>query len=83
MLFAQPLKLIAAVLVGTLVYNFVSAEDAVRTGLVIFSVVACLWLTEAIHISITALLIPVLAVFGGIFSVKEALINFANPIIFL
>ena len=54
-----------------------------RTGLAILTLIALLWLTETFHITITALLVPVLAVLGGIFSVTEALQNFANPIIFL
>ena len=45
--------------------------------------IAILWLTEAIHVSITALLVPLLAVGLGIFKTPQALSNFANPIIFL
>ncbi|MFA0676723.1 DASS family sodium-coupled anion symporter, partial [Vibrio sp. 10N.222.51.A6] len=41
------------------------------------------WLTEAIHVSITALLVPLLAVLFGVFNTPAALANFSNPIIFL
>lgn len=80
---SQLYKLVFAMLAGLLVYYFVEAEASVRSGLVIFVVIACLWITEALNISVTALLIPVLAVLAGIFSVKTAFTNFANPIIFL
>lgn len=80
---SQFLKLLIALLVGLLVNTFVEAEDPVRAGLAIFAVVAWLWISEALHISVTALLIPALAVVSGIFSVREAFVNFANPIIFL
>ncbi|WP_293146454.1 SLC13 family permease [Moritella sp.] len=40
-------------------------------------------MTEALHISITAILVPVLAVVFGVFDTQTALNNFSNPIIFL
>lgn len=58
-------------------------EANVTKGLSLLLLVAILWLTEAIHITITALLIPVLAVFMGLVSTKTALQAFANPTIFL
>ena len=42
-----------------------------------------LWLTEAIHVTITALCIPILAVVLGLMNTGDALKSFANPIIFL
>jgi sodium-dependent dicarboxylate transporter 2/3/5 len=42
-----------------------------------------LWVSEAINISVTALLVPVLAVLSGLLPVREAFANFANPISFL
>ncbi|MGL4515439.1 MAG: DASS family sodium-coupled anion symporter [Shewanella sp.] len=58
-------------------------EPGVNTGLAILVFAAVLWLTEAIHISITAILVPILAVGFGVFETKEAMSNFANPIIYL
>lgn len=58
-------------------------EPAVVTGLSLLIFIAILWLTEAIHVSITALLVPVLAVALGIFPTGQALGYFADPIIFL
>ncbi|MBV1883553.1 MAG: SLC13 family permease [Pseudomonadales bacterium] len=75
--------LISAVSTGIILYSTVDAESSVRMGLAIFSTVAWLWISEAIAISVTALLIPVLAILAGIFSSKEAFSQFANPIIFI
>ncbi|MCH1930818.1 DASS family sodium-coupled anion symporter [Shewanella sp. A25] len=58
-------------------------EQGVNTGLAILVFAGVLWLTEAIHISVTAILVPILAVFFGVFETKEAMSNFANPIIYL
>ncbi len=45
--------------------------------------IAVLWLTEALHVTVTVILVPVMAVFFGIFETQAALNNFANSIIFL
>jgi sodium-dependent dicarboxylate transporter 2/3/5 len=58
-------------------------ELPLRTGLSILAFIALLWVTETFHITITALLIPLLAVASGVFTTGEALKNFAHPIIFL
>ena len=74
-----------------LIYLFLPVEDTdthtaaqVRTGLAILSLAAILWLTEAIPLAITALLVPVLAVLTGVFSgdpkniVPQAFAGFAH-----
>ena len=66
-----------------MLYNFLPFEEGINTGLSILIFAAILWLTEAIHISITAILIPILAVVLGVFETKTAMSNFANPIIYL
>ncbi|MFC3137932.1 DASS family sodium-coupled anion symporter [Shewanella submarina] len=58
-------------------------EPGVNIGLSILVFAAILWLTEAIHISVTAILVPILAVLFGVFETKAAMSNFANPIIYL
>lgn len=63
--------------------SFLPFDPQVNKGLSILVFVAILWLTEAIHISITALLVPLLAVSLNIFNTSTALSNFADPIIFL
>jgi sodium-dependent dicarboxylate transporter 2/3/5 len=79
----QIIHLVLAVATGFVVRHLVDAEPAVQNGLGIFAIVAWLWISEAINISVTALLIPMLAVLAGIFPVSEAFVNFANPVIFL
>ena len=65
-----------------------SASD-VRTGLAILALVGILWLTEAIPLAVTALLVPVVGVLSGVFAgdpdtvVKSAFAGFAHPLIFL
>ncbi|MFM2620430.1 SLC13 family permease [Vibrio owensii] len=71
------------VLLFAILFNTLPFEPQVVTGLCILTFVAVLWLTEAIHVSITALLIPLLAVFLGVFNTQAALNNFSNSIIFL
>ena len=58
-------------------------EPTLAKGLSIFVFIAILWITEVFHVSITSLLVPVLAVLLGIFDVTTALVQFSNPIIFL
>jgi sodium-dependent dicarboxylate transporter 2/3/5 len=49
----------------------------------ILAMVVVLWITEAIPITVTAILGPVLAVVFGVSPAREALAPFADPIIFL
>ena len=58
-------------------------EPAVVDGLSILIFIAILWLTEALDVSITALLVPILAVVFGVLDTGDALSNFADPIIFI
>lgn len=75
--------LLADIALFTLLMNTLPYEKDVVVGLSILTFVAVLWLTEAVHVSITAILVPLLAVGFGIFQTPQALSNFANPIIFL
>ncbi len=75
--------LLAAVAIAAALYLGLPLDSDLRTGLAILSLIALLWITETFHITVTALLVPSLAVIGGVFSVREALTEFANPIIFL
>jgi solute carrier family 13 (sodium-dependent dicarboxylate transporter), member 2/3/5 len=54
-----------------------------RLGLGLFVCIAFLWMTEALPLSITALLVPVLATVMGLGGMKETLAPFANPLIFV
>ncbi|ELV08703.1 anion:sodium symporter [Wohlfahrtiimonas chitiniclastica] len=75
---------IAAVL-SFVLYEILPYDTNANKGLAILLFVAILWFTEAIHISITALLIPILGVATGLpgLDTKKALSTFADPIIFL
>lgn len=77
------LSLMVSLLAGAGIWWLTDLDVALKTGLSILVVIALLWMTETFHITVTALLVPVLAVLFGVFSVKEAMANFANPIIFL
>ncbi|WP_162047733.1 SLC13 family permease [Vibrio taketomensis] len=58
-------------------------EPQVVLGLSMLVFVAILWLTEALHVTVTAILVPIMAVLFGVFNTQTALNNFANSIIFL
>ena len=58
-------------------------DDSANRGLALLGFIAVLWLTEALHVTVTALLVPIMAVLLGLVSTKSALVAFANPIIFL
>lgn len=64
-------------------YHFLPFEHNVVLGISMLAFIAVLWLTEALHVTVTAILVPVMAVFFGIFETQAALNNFANSIIFL
>ncbi len=55
----------------------------VRIGLGIFAGIAFLWLTEALPLAATALLVPLLAAAFGVSPLGESLAPFADPLIFL
>lgn len=82
-LFVKRGILIANIALFAALLNFLPFERNIVTGLSLLIFIAILWLTEAIHISITALLVPILAVAFGVFDTKPALSHFANPVIFL
>lgn len=63
--------------------NTLPFDPAATKGLALLVFVAVLWLTEALHVTITALLIPILAIGLGLVKSKEALSAFADPTIFL
>lgn len=64
-------------------YFYLPFEKNVNFGLSLLAFIGILWLTEAIHVTVTALFIPVFAVVFNIYNVEEALKTFSNPIIFL
>ncbi|MEC4728371.1 DASS family sodium-coupled anion symporter [Shewanella sp. D64] len=79
----KQLILLSNIILFFLLYNFLPFDQGINTGFSVLIFIAILWLTEAIHISITAILVPILAVTLGVFETKTAMSNFANPIIYL
>ena len=75
-------------------YQILPYDTNANKGLALLTFIAILWLTEAVHITITALLVPVLAVVIGMpmanaskelvpLTTTKALSTFADPTIFL
>lgn len=64
-------------------YLYLPFEKNVNFGLSLLLFIGILWLSEAIHVTVTALFIPVFAVAFNVYNVEEALKSFSNPIIFL
>ncbi|OOF59562.1 DASS family sodium-coupled anion symporter [Rodentibacter myodis] len=54
-----------------------------NSGLALLAFIAVLWLSEALHVTITALLVPLLAIALDLVATKQALVAFADPTIFL
>ncbi|WED23870.1 DASS family sodium-coupled anion symporter [Vibrio sp. JC009] len=75
--------ILADILLFYTMYTSLPFDQDVVLGLSILAFIAVLWLTEALHVTVTALLVPVIAVLMGVFNTQTALNNFANSIIFL
>lgn len=85
--------IIVAAVVSLILYQVLPYDQNANKGLALLTFIGILWLTEAIHITITALLVPVLAVLLAMpmargdelvpISTQAALATFADPVIFL
>ncbi|MDE7195881.1 MAG: DASS family sodium-coupled anion symporter [Helicobacter sp.] len=71
------------IIIFALLLLYLPFDEKVNKGLAILAFVAILWLTEALHVTITAILIPILAACTGLMSTKNALVGFADANIFL
>ena len=80
---ASLLRLSGCLALAALVYAGAPPPDPLRTGLALFALIGSLWMTQALHLSVTALLVPLLAVLTGLMDWRSALAPFAHPIIFL
>lgn len=74
-----------AAFLAWLAYTYLPCEPEARKGLALLTFIAILWLTEALHVTITALCVPLLAILFGFkdLNTTKALAAFADPIIFL
>jgi sodium-dependent dicarboxylate transporter 2/3/5 len=77
------LRALLCVLLAAGVHAAVPGSGGLNTGLALFALIGSLWVTQALHPTATALLVPLLAVLGGLLSVPAALAPFAHPVIFL
>lgn len=85
--------IVVAAIVAYSLYLYLPYDQNSNKGLALLAFIGILWLTEAIHITITALLVPVMAVLlampmasdGGLVPIttQAALATFADPVIFL
>lgn len=64
-------------------YHILPYSHSQNLGICLLFFIGILWLSEAIHVSLTALLVPIMSVVLGLQDTKSALATFANPIIFL
>ena len=81
--FRNNLIFIADVVLFFILLKVLPFTPEANKGLALLVFVAVLWLTEALHVTVTALLIPLLAIGLGLVKSKQALIAFADPTIFL
>ena len=77
------LIILADIALFAVLYFTLPFEPQVVLGLSMLIFIAILWLTEALHVTVTAILVPIMAVLFGIFNTQTALNNFSNSIIFL
>lgn len=77
------LIILADVALFITLYFTLPFEPQVVLGLSMLVFIAILWLTEALHVTVTAILVPIMAVLFGVFNTQTALNNFSNSIIFL
>ncbi|WP_019674000.1 SLC13 family permease [Psychrobacter lutiphocae] len=74
-----------AAVISILLFNNLPFDVNVNKGLAMLLFIGVLWLTEALHVTITAILVIILGVAIGIpdFDTKSALSSFASPTIYL
>jgi len=80
------MKWLISLITQIVIIGFILTSDIAQTtqfGLIILTVIANLWMAELLPLSVTALLVPVLATAFGVMELKAALVSFAHPIIFL
>lgn len=71
------------IVVFFLLLNYLPFSPQENKGLALLVFVGILWLTEAFHITVTSLMVPLFAVGLGVLPTKAALAPFSEPIIFM
>lgn len=75
--------LVADLILFFTLLNILPFNSQENRGLALMVFIGILWLTEAFHITITALLVPVFAIGLGVLNTKAAFAPFSEPIIFM
>lgn len=67
------------------IYHILPYSPDANKGIALLIFVAALWFTEAVHITVIALMVPILAVVLGFpdMDIKKAMADFSNPIIYI
>ncbi|HEY9033712.1 MAG TPA: SLC13 family permease, partial [Pseudomonadales bacterium] len=76
----KPLRIALALVIAGLA-SLGPDDPSARAGVALFALAGALWLTEAISLTYTALLIPLIGVALGLADVNTALRGFAHPVI--
>ncbi|HSV80181.1 MAG TPA: DASS family sodium-coupled anion symporter [Ramlibacter sp.] len=79
----QPWRLALCLALGGATWFVAPGPGPLRFGLALFVLVAALWMTQALPLAATALLVPLLSVLSGLQQPQAALAPFSHPIIFL
>lgn len=79
------LMLLLALALSGALYLWLPFDVTVKKGLCLLLFIGVLWLTEALHLAVTALLVPVSALLMGFpgLTTTKAFAPFADPIVFL
>jgi hypothetical protein len=75
----SPWRALGCLLLAALVHCSAPPPDGLRTGLALFVLIGGLWMTQALHLSVTALLVPLLAVLAGLMDLRSALARLSTP----
>ncbi|BFU59208.1 MULTISPECIES: DASS family sodium-coupled anion symporter [Rodentibacter] len=74
---------LADIVLFFILLKFLPFAPKENAGLALLGFIAVLWLSEALHVTITALLVPLLAISLNLVTTKQALATFSDPTIFL
>lgn len=76
---------IVATIISAVLYQILPYDENVNKGLTILAFVAIMWFTEAVHITVTALIVPLFAILFKVpeMGTKQALAGFSDPIIYV
>lgn len=77
----MPLAIIAFIVIMLIPMNGLSPAGHAAIALLVFAVI--MWATEAVHLAVTSLIILFIQPIIGVETFQNAVIGFANPIIFL